>query len=140
MHATDILFDNLKGVNESLTLLSHNVIVQGKLVVWKLVLTTTKSPLKCGRLHQRSNQFAPLKEHLLTSFRPKSLHQEFVKLPPVWSTRFTQVIRRQWSNTSKNEFNIPIQSAKIGKAILLEFKKLISVQGLKKEKNHIPDT
>lgn len=33
MHATDILFDNLKGVNESLTLLSHNVIVQGKLVV-----------------------------------------------------------------------------------------------------------
>jgi hypothetical protein len=33
MHTTDILFDNLKGVNASLTLLSHNVIVQGKHVV-----------------------------------------------------------------------------------------------------------
>jgi hypothetical protein len=123
MHTTDILFDNLKGVNASLTLLSHNVIVQGKHVVWKLVLTTAKAPLKSGRLHQRSNQFAPLKEHLLTSFRPKSLHQEFVKLPPVWNTRFTQIIRRQWSNTTKNVFNIPIQSAKIGKAILLRSSK-----------------
>ena len=60
MHATDTLFDNFKSINVFLTLLPQNLIVQGKHVVGKLVLTSPKAPLKSGSLHQRSNQFATL--------------------------------------------------------------------------------
>lgn len=53
----------------------------------------------------------------LSSFRSESLIQEFIKLPPVWDVRFTQIVTRQRSYAAKNVLNITKQPGTIEKRV-----------------------